>query len=195
MNWDVFNDPVQPPDAARKDMEEYCRLTADHCFSICSRFLKKVAPLKLYLGCRFAEYNAIVVEAANRYCDVVSFNLYSRTVKGWAPPIELNRPVLIGEFHFGAPDRAPFGSGLIGTADQQERASALTSYVEGALQNSLIVGAHWFQYRDEPATGRPLDGENHQVGLVDICDTPCPETIKAVRGVSKKMYPLRMGLK
>jgi hypothetical protein len=190
-DWEAFDQPVIPPDAARRDMEEYCRLTAEHYFSVCSRVLHRVAPKKLYLGCRFAEYNAIVVEAANRYCDVVSFNLYSTTVKAWAPPAALTRPVLIGEFHFGAPDRGPFGSGLVGVENQRERAAALTQYVEGALQNPLIIGAHWFQYRDEPASGRTLEGENHQIGLVDICDTPCPETIEAVRNVTRRMYSLR----
>jgi hypothetical protein len=82
--------------------------------------LKEVAPNKLYLGCRFADYNATVVKVAADYRDVVSFNLYRDTVAAWRPPAEIDRPVIIGEFHFGAKDRGVFGNGLVGvdtTAD------------------------------------------------------------------------------
>jgi hypothetical protein len=36
----------------------------------------------------------------------------------------------------------------------------------------MIVGAHWFQYLDQPASGRLLDGENGHLGLVAITDVP-----------------------
>ena len=36
------------------------------------------------------------------------------------------------------------------------------------------------------------DGENYQIGLLDICDKPYPETIKAVRDVGSFLYTTRM---
>jgi hypothetical protein len=39
--------------------------------------------------------------------------------------------------------------------------------VESALAHRQIVGAHWFQYADQATSGRG-DGENYQVGFVDI---------------------------
>jgi len=39
--------------------------------------------------------------------------------------------------------------------------------------------------------GRDLDGENGQLGFVDICDSPYPETVKASRTVGHAMYPFR----
>ncbi|MBQ8363178.1 MAG: hypothetical protein IJX36_04530, partial [Thermoguttaceae bacterium] len=39
-------------------------------------------------------------------------------------------------------------------------------------------------------TGR-FDGENYQIGLVDICDVPYAETIEAVRRVGYAMYDIR----
>ena len=65
-----------------------------------------------------------------------------------------------------------------------------TSYVQGALRNPWIVGTHWFQYADQATTGRG-DGENYQIGFVDICDTPYPETIAASREVGDAMYAYR----
>jgi len=64
------------------------------------------------------------------------------------------------------------------------------SYVQGALRNPAIVGTHWFQYGDQATTGRG-DGENYQIGFLDICDTPYPETIAACREVGYSMYAHR----
>ena len=61
-----------------------------------------------------------------------------------------------------------------------------------ALKNPLLVGTHWFQYGDQATTGRG-DGENYQIGFVDICDTPYAETIQACRAVSYALYPYRAG--
>jgi hypothetical protein len=40
---------------------------------------------------------------------------------------------------------------------------------------------HWFQYLDQPATGRMLDGENGHLGLVGITDVPYQGFVDAVR--------------
>ncbi len=83
-------------------------------------------------------------------------------------------------------------SGLVPVSGQRERGAAYADYVEGALRNPLIVGTHWFQYGDQATTGRG-DGENYQIGLIDVCDTPYGETIAAVRKVGYHMYTLRSG--
>ena len=59
-----------------------------------------------------------------------------------------------------------------------------------ALRNPAIVGTHWFQFYDQPTTGR-FDGENYHVGLLDICDTPYGETINACRRMGASMYTIR----
>jgi hypothetical protein len=66
------------------------------------------------------------------------------------------------------------------------------SYVKSALENPYMIGTHWFQYGDQATTGR-RDGENYQVGFIDICDTPYPETVKACREIGYKLYEYRMG--
>nr|MBP7053987.1 beta-agarase [Phycisphaerae bacterium] len=72
----------------------------------------------------------------------------------------------------------------------QDRADKYRSYLESALRNPCIVGTHWFQYKDQPTTGRG-DGENYQIGFVDICDTPYPEIVQAARDVGYSMYERR----
>jgi agarase len=52
------------------------------------------------------------------------------------------------------------------------------------------VGCHWFQYVDQPVTGRSLDGENYNIGLVTITDTPYPELVEAAREVHREVHEL-----
>ena len=101
-------------------------------------------------------------------------------------------PLIIGEFHFGALDRGLFHPGLRPAVTQKHRAELFRSYIEGALKNPFIVGAHWFQFHDEPTSGR-FDGENYQIGLTDICDTPYPEMVRAARLVGRELYRIRSG--
>jgi hypothetical protein len=173
------------------DLADFTEVMARAYFATCRQVLAEIAPGKLYLGCRFATHNPRLVRIAAEYCDVLSFNIYRRTVAAWPVPGDVDRPVLIGEFHFGARDRGVFGDGLVGVENQAARAAAVRRYLRDALEHPCFVGAHWFQYVDEPATGRPLDGENHQIGLVDICDTPHMETIAAFREVGADLYGMR----
>ena len=101
-------------------------------------------------------------------------------------------PVIIGEFHFGALDRGMFHTGLVSTPSQEARAQAYYTYVAGMLRNPQLVGCHWFKYMDEPCTGRGLDGENYQIGFLDIADTPYQETVDKCREVGYQMYRLRL---
>jgi hypothetical protein len=110
-------------------------------------------------------------------------------------PVEADKPVIIGEFHFGALDRGMFHTGLRRRASQTDRAKAYRDYVQGALRHPQIVGTGWFKYRDQSPTGRALDGENYQIGFLDVCDTPYPETIAACREVGYAMYAYRLGTK
>ena len=121
---------------------------------------------------------------------MVSFNVYDRRVdpKTWAFFGSLNRPVIIGEFHFGALDRGMFHTGLVSASNQEERAAMYADYVSSVLDNPALVGCHWFQYADEPTIGRSLDGENYQIGFVDTCDTPYAETIAASREIGSRIY-------
>jgi hypothetical protein len=85
-----------------------------------------------------------------------------------------------------------FHTGLVAVRDQAERAAAYRSYVEGALRHPAIVGTHWFQYQDQPLTGRVLDEENYQIGFIDQVDTPHAEIIEASRWVGANMYRVRL---
>jgi len=198
-SWEALLDSRKVPasltgtgrDGARDDLEAFVRRTADTYFRTIREEVKAVAPHQLYLGCRFAWYGDVAVRAAAAHCDVLSFNFYRRSVSGVELPKGVDAPVLSGEFHFGALDRGQFDPGMVEVSDQAERARAYREYVEGALRHPLFVGTTWFQYMDQPLTGRPLDGEPAAVGFVDICDTPYPEMVAASRDVGERLYRVR----
>ena len=192
-SWDAFaNDTTAKPttDAATKDLTDFTGVVADTYFHSVRDAIKKIAPHKLYLGCRSVGGAPNVVAAAVKYCDVVSYNRYCASVRDIRLPDGYDAPVMIGEFHFGAPDRGPFWSGLFSADNQDDRGRKLAAYIDSGLDNPQIVGVHWFQYADEPTSGR-IDGENAQCGWVDTCDTPYPETVHAARATADAMYARR----
>jgi len=191
-SWDALLAGRGAPDKskARADLQAFYTRAAETYFRICREEVKRVAPKNLYLGCRFAWRNDRAVRASEKHCDVISFNFYTYSVADFRLPAGMDRPVIIGEFHFGALDRGMFHTGLKPVDDQLDRARKYRQYVRGALRNPLFVGAHWFQYGDQATTGRG-DGENYQIGLVNVADTPYPETVEAVRDVGYAMYEYR----
>ena len=194
-NWDALQQSKDAPSLtdAKKDLIDFSNIVVETYFKNVRREFKKVAPNKLYMGCRFAgTARADVLKIAAKYCDVLSYNIYRFTLDDFKLPEGIDKPVMVGEFHFGALDRGMFHPGLVETANQEERAKAYAAYVESALRHPNFIGTHWHQYSDQATTGR-FDGENLQVGLTDICDKPYPETIKKVREVGYNMYSIRSG--
>jgi hypothetical protein len=192
-SWGAMLEGTEKPDRenAHDDLTAFYTKIAEEYFRVIRDEIKKVAPNQLYMGCRFAWVNDRVARAAAKYCDIVCYNRYYYSVANLALPDNIDIPIIIGEFHFGALDRGMFHTGLKKTLNQMDRAEKYKSYVQGALANPYIVGTHWFQYKDQATTGRG-DGENYQIGFVDITDTPYPETIDTVRYVGYNMYKYRM---
>ena len=191
--WDALLQSQQAPDKdkARADLTDFYTKTAETYFGTIREELDKFAPNQLYMGCRFAWVNDRAARAAAKFCDIVGYNRYTYSVADQRLPDRIDKPTIIGEFHFGALDRGMFHTGLKKTANQQDRADKYESYVRGALRNPYIVGTHWFQYKDQATTGRG-DGENYQIGLIDICDKPYPEIIRTVREVGNNLYEYRL---
>ncbi|MHB0998403.1 MAG: beta-galactosidase [Armatimonadota bacterium] len=194
-SWDALTNSRETPDPnrAHDDLASFYTKMVEHYFATVKKAVKKVAPNQLYLGCRFAGTNPLAVAASVKYCDVVSYNLYRHSAADFALPVKADVPIIIGEFQFGAQDRGILHPGVIPVGDQRERARAYLEYVRGVLRHPQFVGCHWFQYRDDPLTGRSLDEENFQTGFLDVTDTPYPEMVDAARSVGYDMYKYRMG--
>ena len=184
-----------PGASATGDLEAFTAAICDEYFRRTRAVVKAFDPALMYLGCRFAgSARPWAIAACAKYCDVVSYNIYAESIAEWRLPQNLDAPVMIGEFHFGAPDRGPFGVGVRQAKDQADRAVKLAKYVRSALANPQVVGVHWHQFSDQATSGR-FDGEYFQVGWTDICDRPYPETVKALREVGYPLYETRAAAK
>jgi hypothetical protein len=102
------------------------------------------------------------------------------------------KPVIIGEWHFGATDRGLPATGIQGALNQRQRAQAYRYYAEQAFARPELVGIHYFQWNDQPVCGRG-DGENYNIGVVDITNQPYPELTDAMAESHARMYPIASG--
>ncbi len=194
-SWDRLRAPTSLNEACRKDLEVFIQQFCEKYFSTVARQVHRNAPHQLYLGSRFSGYTRIAVGACAQFSDVISFNIYEPRIdpESWDWLREIEKPALIGEYHFGATDRGMFHPGLVEAKDQAERGELYKAYVRSVAEHPSFVGCHWFQYIDEPITGRPHDGENYNIGFVDVTDTPYPELVKSAREVHSQVYQIRVG--
>ena len=99
---------------------------------------------------------------------------------------------MIGEYHCGALDRGLTATGLKGVKNQYERGVMWRYFVEKVAAHPYGIGAHWFQYNDQFCLGR-MDGENYQIGMVDVCMRPHKELLEAAYETNKVLYKVKNG--
>jgi hypothetical protein len=134
----------------------------------------------------------VIWEAAGRHIDVYTINMY------WPYPdlfasiaAHSGLPLLCGEWNKMAGDanHMPVGDRL-GTQPQRVDA-AIQRIADMAGQQSgsdyVCVGAHWFQYFDQPPLGR-FDGEKYSVGLVNIENEPDTLLVSTVGAMYRNIY-------
>jgi hypothetical protein len=199
--WDDLTKPNGVPDvrlgtdALKKDANAFMGGVLHTFYEIACREIRAADPNHLLLGGRF--YAPDLADPYLKACtpfDVFSFNRY-----GWepnAPAIErifelTGLPVLIGEFHFGVEGRGLTAS-LVATTSQEERGLAYRHFVEGLAALPTVLGAHWFQWVDQPVTGR-FDGECYNIGLVDITDIPYTDFLAHVYETHTRVYEVHQG--
>jgi hypothetical protein len=156
--------------------------------------VKKYDPNHLNLGIRFGGQPEDEIVRMTRHFDVYSQNIYSE-VPDRAQLEKLyaltGLPMIIGEFHMGTPGRG-LSAGLVQVKDQAERGVAYRYYVEQAVSMPALIGTHWFQWIDEPNTGR-MDGENYNIGFIDVTDRPYPEFVEAAQLTHKRLFAVHSG--
>ncbi len=155
--------------------------------------VKKYDPNHLTLGIRFIGRTSDETLRTGRVFDVCSMNIYE-----YEPSMQLDnfyrltgRPILMGEFHMGAPGNG-LSAGLVQVKDQVERGVAYRYYVEQSAALDCFLGAHWFQWRDQSPLGRN-DGENYNIGFVDINDRPYKELVEAAKATHKRLLDVHSG--
>jgi len=154
----------------------------------------KIDSNHLNLGMRYAWISSDLLYRAGERFDVFSINGY-----GYDPPSTAEiakrsgKPVMIGEFHHGAVDRALPATGITGVLSQEQRAAAYRNYIEQGFARPEMVGMHYFQWVDQPYYGR-FDGENYNIGVVTLNNIPYPELTGAMKTTNERIYKIATGL-
>jgi hypothetical protein len=191
----IVHRAAERSETARRDLWEFSKEMVRAYVGIPGLECHEVDPHHLNLGMRYAGVSSELVFEAVGVFDVFTINAYEMV-----PPAEAiaeiaeraRRPVLIGEFHFGALDRGLPSTGLRGVASQRERGIAYRRYVETAAANPNVVGAHYFILSDQPVLGR-FDGENYQIGFVDVCNRPYAELVASATRANESAYAVMAG--
>ncbi|HEY0007953.1 MAG TPA: hypothetical protein VGB55_04440, partial [Tepidisphaeraceae bacterium] len=195
------------PKLPRDPSEQYAKLfnvwlenLAGDYFRITSKLVRKHDPNHLILGVRFAGFAPKeVVRASRNYTDVQSINTYVGDAL-LDPDLfnsinrESDQPVMITEYAFHALDNRSGARNTFGfqaqVPDQQARADGYAMFTQGMASVPYIIGADWFQWNDEPASGRSADGEDVNFGVVDIDDHPYAPLVDAIRTTTPRLNPL-----
>lgn len=197
-----FEDLYQPlykvsgwSEQAGWDMSAFSRILLNEYIRIPSEACRKAAPHHMNLGLRWAWISDPDVVTGWEYFDVFSINCYSldpTPTLNHVQELGVDRPILIGEFHFGALDRGLTATGLEGVPTQKDRGMAYRYYCERVAAHPAGVGCHYFQLYDQFALGR-FDGENYNIGLFDICSQPYLPMLEGVRQCSERVYRIKNG--
>lgn len=181
--------------ARKEDFAAFNRVMIRRYVEVPARYCKEADPHHLNLGMRYAWVaNDDLLEGCELF-DVFSINCYQ-----FQPDRQLieriskrlNIPVMIGEFHFGAADAGMLAYGIRAVATQEDRGLAYRFFVEQAASIPELIGVHYFQLNDQPVLGR-FDGENYQIGAVDVCLQPYRPFTEAMRQAHDRMYEIRIG--
>ncbi len=179
--------------AARKS---FIHKTFENYLTEVVRVMKKYDPNHLSLGIRFGDTSSLpeAVLQACKVFDVFSFNcydLYPRKEMMDRVMKSIDRPMIIGEYHFGTVDRG-YAQALWQVESQEQRGVAYRYYTEHAYSHPSLIGTGYFQWTDEDIAGR-FDGENYNCGLVDVTDRPYKEQVEAMMKTAKVLYDIHNG--
>jgi hypothetical protein len=170
-------------DPAIEKLREYYEQTY---YNFLYKTVKAIDPNHLYFGNWvtpnwWENENDWRISAAN--CDVVGFDWYAdhfHADPGGRLMTELDKPTLCGEFSFPPTYAGQRGYGTYGThvTTEKEAGEKYAQWIHDAASDPHCVGAFYFQYRDEPLTGRGpgnsrdtlVVGEDFAFGLVDVTD-------------------------
>lgn len=174
--------------------KEFVLAAFQHYLDTINAAVRKCDTNHLNLGIRFGGHPHEDVIKTARGFDVFSLNIYryapERAVLDRIYDL-VRRPILIGEFHIGSPERG-LAPGLVLAMNQPERAIAYRYYVEQCAAHPALVGTHWFQWLDQPATGRN-DGENYNIGFVDVTDQPYADLVAAAKLTHSRLLDVHAG--
>ncbi|HZL37291.1 MAG TPA: hypothetical protein VFC78_18370 [Tepidisphaeraceae bacterium] len=203
-DWSALNAwPRLPRDGGgyARLMDAWLSHLAQRYFRTTTTLLHKYDPNHLILGIRYrGGAPRPVIRASRGYTDAQSLNYYVSDAKLDPETFrmisrESEQPILISEYSFHALDGRSGDRNTIGfdaqVLDQQARGDAYRLFTTRLARVPYIIGADWFQWMDEPPSGRASDGEDANFGVVDVDDhayKPLAQAIRATTPLLNKLH-------
>jgi hypothetical protein len=167
-------------------------------FEITTRLIRKHDPNHLILGVRFrGNAPRPVVRASRGLTDAQSINYYPHDARLDRDLFQTlheqsgGQPVIVSEYSFHALDGRSGNRNTFGfpaqVADQAARAEGYRAMTTRLARLPYVIGADWFQWMDEPPSGRLRDGEDVNFGVVDLADEPYGLLVEAVRETTPRL--------
>ncbi len=181
--------------SAEADLADFSDEMVARYLGTLSEACRRVDPHHLNLGIRYYTIPPDWAVRGMRSFDVFSMNCYKpKILAEQMAEISalLEMPIMVGEWHFGALDVGLPASGIGHVPDQPSRGQAFRVYVEDAAAKPWCVGVHYFTLYDQSAIGR-FDGENYQIGFVDVCSHPYTPLVEAARTSHGCLYQVASG--
>lgn len=178
---------LRPGGAGIHLVNRFTFLCAERYYQLMHDGLRAADPEALIFSDRLPiYYSQDAVRAMAPYVDIIAVNYDLDGPDSWLAHYFFEglaaltgKPVLISEFFCAAMENRSGNKNtghLLKVATQTERAKVVQQALKNFACFPHIVGTHWFQYYDEPQGGRS-DGEDYNMGLVDIFDQPYEELV------------------
>jgi hypothetical protein len=187
--WSIL--PKEPARASDRLRSAWLYYLAKDYFKVTTELIRRYDGNHLILGVRYKGGAPVELFRASRgFTDVQSINIYRSDARLNAELMgamykEAEQPIVISEYGFHSLDGRSGNPNLSGfiwghVIDQQARADGYRFFTTRMARVPYIIGADWFQWNDEPPSGRE-DGEDVNFGVVDIKGKPYKRLVKAIR--------------
>jgi hypothetical protein len=204
---DLYRTSPRPPAADIEALREYY---ADRYYGFIYQTVKSIDPNHLYFGSWIVPgwwVNAKDWQLIAAHVDVIGYDRYApvfedRQLRRLAE--STGKAIFLGEFSFPPTYGLWRGFAAYPSASASDDADAGARYratLEAAARNPWCVGVAWFEYRDEPVSGRGapgamggglVEGEDYAFGLVDVADRPKYGLVEQMRTTNLAMAQRRL---
>jgi uncharacterized protein (TIGR03437 family) len=199
------------PSVSATDLETLRQYFARSYYGWVYRTVKDLDPNHLYFGFWIVPgwwENESDWDLGAEFVDVIGYDRYAAQFNdNWLNGLiaRTGKPVFCGEFAF--PPHYNLARGyrqypLASAVDDAAAGQAYRQWVMDAARHPYAVGVAWFQYRDEPISGRGpgvgpdlVYGEDFAFGLVDVGDRPKWEMVSAMREANLAAGPRRLNFR
>ncbi|AFC33186.1 hypothetical protein PM3016_6563 [Paenibacillus mucilaginosus 3016] len=193
--------------APTTDMDHFFKMYLDTFYGTVNKLFRKYDSNHLLLGDRWlttpsqnVKVRGFLAAASGKYVDVISINHYSysldKTMMNDVYAKSGGRPILLSEFSFGTAEQGLKAIVAGSALTENDRQLRYRNYVEGAASLGFVVGAHWFNYVDQAATGRywsGLYGERYNSGLLNVADRPYKQMLTGITQTNHEIYDVLLG--